>query len=524
MGLNGIAIAGGIGQGISQGLADKRAMDEADQMKQLRAMQLDQLKQDQEYSKSLKGLKRVGSPTYDGSFQGQGAGVDQAKALDAQTADFGPEGAQATADALAGAKGLSKAPPVKSIPYSAGNQAADISQLALQAGKPDVAATYADRAFTLNARDVQDRTNQFIRALPGMSLQDASKALAQLHTADSTPYAAFMKATPDNPDGLPEVTTFDRETGKSVTHMVKDKNELAMFAQSLVDHNARHEMSKQQMQLGTLGIQSLSAQASMKGANAQEYKAETDRQEFNAKKDAGVFTATADHFKAQSESLRTSAPAQAELARSHAQYYNQLGQEMRAKAGSFESKLGDAEKTFLAILKENAMAATKASVMDPSPQNKDAAMSAKFQLAMQLSQFGAKDFDPYAMSGVPRPEVAAATLMSAKPNPKDLAAAVQNATNRFGMDYGTTLKKAVDAKLAETAKVSTSNSIGTAPSMTPRGIQAPGVLDRAGRDKYLAEQGAAKKAREEAANASIAGPMSEWEKKVMANPNAPAGR
>lgn len=509
------ALLGGIGKGVTEGLEDKRRMDEAAQMKQLRQHQLDQLKEDANYRTSLKGLRKVGSATYDNSFQKQGAGVEQAKALDAQTADFGAEGAQLTADALAGAKGLSKADPVKAIPYAASEQARDIADLALKAGKPEIAAQFGDRAFTLGTREVQDRVNNWARAMQTMSLSDAAKALADIHTADKTDFGAFMRKDPSNKEGLPEVTLFNHKTGQHETHTVRSKEELLQFGQSLVDHNSRNEVQKMQMEQAKLGLQA-------RGVAAQEGAAETNRMEFNAKKEAGLFAAQADNFKSEAEARRIKAPAEAAQANAHADYYKKLGEAAGKKSKELEERLGDGEKIFLNSLKEVVARTTVASAQDPTPANIAAAQTAKFNLARQLRKFGVESIDEYQLSGVPRPDLAAANVLSDKPNPKAIEAAVQGAAARFGTEYGMELRQAIDLKLNEKAKAGTSNAVGAAPPMTPRGITAPGLLDRAGREKYLAEQAAEKKAREDAANATIAGPMSEWEKKVLSNPNAPA--
>ncbi len=460
------ALLGGIGKGVTEGLEDKRRMDEAAQMKQLRQYQLDQLKEDANYRTSLKGLRKVGSATYDNSFQKQGAGVDQAKTLDAQTADFGAEGAQLTADALAGAKGLSKAAPVKSTPYEASDQARDIADLALKAGKPEIAAQFGDRAFTLGTREVQDRVNKWARSMQSMSLADAAKSLADLHTADKTDFGAFMRKDPTNPEGLPEVTLFNAKTGAYETHTVKNKEELLQFGQSLVDHNARNEIQKQQTEQAKLGLQARGVGAQETSANAAATNAETQKLEFNAKKDAGLFIAQADSFKAQAEAHRMLSPAQAEQARAHAEYFSALGNELKAKANSWEGKLSDTEKFFLNGLKETALKAAHDSVLDPTDANKEAAKAAKYQLAVQMNQFGAKGFDPYAYSGAPRPEEAARAILSDKPNDKSIALSLQKASI-YGTDYVNKVKEALDAQKKQTPAVGTSNAVAPAPSMTP---------------------------------------------------------
>lgn len=506
------ALLGGIGKGVTEGLDDKRKMDEAAQMKQLRQYQLDQLKGDEEYSKSLKGLKKVGSATYDNSFQKQGAGVDQAKALDAQTADFGAEGAQATADALAGAKGLSRAEPVKSIPYAASEQARDIADLALKAGKPEVAAQFGDRAFTLGTREVQDRVNTWARMVPNMSLPDAAKALANIHTADKTDFGAFLNTNPANPGGLPEITAFDAKTGKSETHVVRSKDELIQLGQMLVDHNTRAAVKKQQLEEATLGIHARTAGAAEANAAAATTRAEIDSKTFDAKKSAKFWDAEADSLRAAAESHRTTAPTIAAMNNAHADYYKELGSKMKAQAGSFEEKLPEAQKIMLNSKKDALLAVTKAAAQDPSSANSMAVQNAQFDLARALRKAGAKGVDEFEMARVPKPDQAAQTLLGAKPNVKELEAGIQNAALRFGSEYGDELR-------AEVAKIKQEKA---APPLTPNGIQAPGLLDRPGREKYLAEQSAAKKAREDAANASIDVPMSEWEKRVLSNPNQPA--
>lgn len=457
------ALLGGIGKGVTEGLEDKRKMDEAAQMKQLRQYQLDQLKSDQEYTKSLKGLKKVGSATYDNSFQKQGAGVDQAKALDAQTADFGAEGAQATADALAGAKGLSRADPVKPIPYAASEQARDIADLALKAGKPEIAAQFGDRAFTLGTREVQDRVNNWARAMQTMSLSDAAKALADIHTADKTDFGAFLRKDPNNKDGLPEVTLFNHKTGAHETHTVRSKEELLQLGQSLVDHNARNEVQKMQMEQAKLGLQA-------RGVGAQEAAAETNRLEFNAKKDAGLYTAQAENFKSEAKARDIKAPAEAAQARSHAAYFDAMAAATKEKGKALEDKLGDGEKIFLNSLKEGVARTTVASAQDPTRQNIAAAQTAKFNLARQLRKFGVDSIDEYQLSGVPRPDMAAINVLSDKPNPKAIEAAIQGADARFGTEYAMELKQAIDMKLNEKAKTGTSNAVGAAPPLTPRGI------------------------------------------------------
>lgn len=457
------ALLGGIGKGVTEGLDDKRKMDEAAQMKQLRQYQLDQLKGDQEYSKSLKGLKKVGSATYDNSFQKQGAGVDQAKALDAQTADFGAEGAQATADALAGAKGLSRAEPVKSIPYAASEQARDIADLALKAGKPEIAAQFGDRAFTLGTREVQERVNNWARAAQNMSLSDAAKSLADIHTADKTDFGAFLRKDPNNKDGLPEVTLFNSKTGAYETHTVRSKEELIQLGQSLVDHNARNDVMKMQMEQAKLGLQA-------RDTAAKEGAVDINRAEFNAKRDAGLYTAQADNFKAEAESRRLKSPAEAAQAWAHADYFKKMSKAVSEKGKALEERLGDGEKIFLNSLKEVVARTTVASAQDPTPQNIGAAQTAKFNLARQLRKFGVESIDEYQLSGVPRPEVAAVNVLSDKPNPKAIEAAVQGAAARFGTEYAMELKQALDAKLADKAKTGTSNTVGQAPPLTPKGI------------------------------------------------------
>lgn len=466
------AILGGIGKGVTEGLDDKRKMDEAAQQKKLRQLQIDTAQDEQDFRKSVKGIRKVGSPTYDNSFQKQGAGPAQAKAMDAQTAEFGDEGAQLTANALAGAKGLQFAPPVKSIPYAASDQAGDIADLAIRSGRPEVAAQFRDSAFTLGQREVQERTNQFMRTLadPNVSLAQAAEQLAQLHTADKTPYAAFMNKGPANKSGLPEVTLFNAKTGEWTTHEVQSKAELAQFAQSLVDHNSRHQIMQEQIQQGQLGLQARTAGAAERQAGAAEKNAETAFQRYNAEKTAGLFTAQADHLKQQAEALKITAPAQAAYYRAHAAQANAIASEMGTKAKSWENKLGDNEKMLLGGLEKTALEMQKEAASNPTQQTQDAAQAAMFRFANQAVRLGAKGLDQYGLTGVPPPEKAAEVVLLGDKNPKpENVMAVKQSVLKYGPDYAKAFSEALDANIAKLAadksKKSTSNSIGDAPGL-----------------------------------------------------------
>lgn len=470
-------VLGGIGQGVTLGLQDVRDQKRAAQEAEMRAYQLGQMKLDKELTETLRGIQGTRPAAQFGATAVDDEGRPNVIA------------ARGEADV-----------------------ARDLANTYTKFGKAEQAAAQSDRAHSLDNRAYEKRVMDFTRRASTMSPKDAAREFAALKTADGTALNAFVL---DDQGELPTIRAYNADTGKYVDRAVTSQD-LIDYAHASVSPAAYEKFRRAQRDDAQLGITQFGANTARVGVDNAGRRTDAEIKDINAKVTAGVYQSQVDDLKAKAVLY----PAQAANYNAQAKEASARANKMTKDMNSLEAKMPEGEKMYLGILKDN-MLKTQAAAAE-RPELAVPAMAAKLELFKYMKRKGVGDIDPYAASGVPAPTLAASAIMSDRPNAKAVVEQVQKAERMFGSEYAQEVKAALEALAAAAPK----KSVGAPSNVVSRGIQGPGTADPVAFRKYRAEQdalaAAAQAERRAAQEAAIAGPMGEWEKRVLADPNAPA--
>lgn len=244
--MNWIDIAGGIGKGVSQGTADLREMrneklrnEMLQQQMRLQQEQLAEIERQKAIRTDLRGIRRPGQESFQESYKEAGAGADQARALEAQTGEFGQEGADLTRAAL-GAKGPAKGK--KSTRVDMLKDTADVYAKHGEAERADAASVQARSAEQMELRD---QVTAKYRSFIPMVQQDPAGFLSQ--------YAPewYKQMVPDGhsaavqttPSGL-KISIYDDKTGKMIHGRDIPAQALGMAAKDVMDKMYLYEIGQ----------------------------------------------------------------------------------------------------------------------------------------------------------------------------------------------------------------------------------------------------------------------------------------
>lgn len=476
MALSGLSLAGGIGSGVSAGLQDIRAQQEADQMRQMRALQINDMQQKQALQQKVAGLPAVGTMVDDGT----GVPVsDTGVAPTGQAALAGQTGAS-------GVQGTGTPSNVK--PYTAAMQARDIANAAASVGEYDIAAQHSDRATQLEQQEYAQKVNYLRSIGRTMPLQDYAAAAAHVFSENPTPYKAYV-----NPDSSGQLTgtVFDSQ-GRSVNVPVTSHDDIDNMLYASTNPDAWMATKKLAIDQAHLGIQGRMAGAAETTAGAAATTAKAHADTVLAQNNSGYWQSIVNDNIQKAKMY----PAQAAYFNAHANQANAMATRMNAMANDLDNKLTGAQKAHYDILRTELSGAQKMWQDDP----KNPALQERVNgLLFQNNKFlqgqdpaGLADMDIYAASHIPTPDAAAANMLGDKrlPKPNELQQAVSHLGDVYGHDYAadvqTSLKTRMDAMQAAKA-TRPSNALppsATAgiPSSPPGGFQLPPEQEAVGQE------------------------------------------
>lgn len=409
---NWLNILGGVGSGATLGLQDIRAAQEAElrrkQMEQEQLLRALQVKEAQDLAgarEEIKGLQRPGTRSYAKALEQYGAGDQQARMLAAQTEEFGQEGADATASALAGRQVQGLQPRL----YTDAAQARDIANIYQRRGLVQQAAQMSDRADTLGDKAREKAFSDFVRKSAGMSDEQFYEALAKFKTDDDTEVNATVYK---DPTGQWTGVAYRPGFGQAVIPFKNRQEAIDLVYGSL---NPKYYEAARKMQQGDrqVGAQEVSAGAAARNAAVNEGQ-------HAARILSGYYDLDADRLRAAAEKDRADIglnPARAALMGAQAAAAGANAEESRAKvakltaeAESWENKLPESQKLYLGFLNKSALDMEKAAAADPAYGPR--AQMAKYHLFSTYKEMGAPgEIDPYKASGIPRPEAAADSVV-----------------------------------------------------------------------------------------------------------------
>lgn len=460
----GLQIAGGIGQGIWQGRDDVTRIREVDaNLKKLaseqeaREIALRQAKDEEAAREEIKGLQRPGTKSYAKALENYGAGSEQARQLDAQTADFGQEGADMTASALS--RNGEKAMGLKPKTYTEAAQARDMASIYQRRGMAKQAQEQSALSKKLAYEDYEKGVMDLIRASGGMSIDQFAQAAAKLKEDDETDVNAAVHRTAD---GQLMGYMYNKATGDNVSRPITGHDELRNFL--IATLNPTHFQKNRELAQGDK-----KAEADMIGARAKETEARTHRDTYLQQVAADKWMVEADKERALAEQYRAEARQKQDLtpamkkelearARSHdanANSHNAQADKYKEEAKKWENKLPEWQLT---VLKGDSLAAADAAkqlnkLIAEDPKNEGGIAAARlqaqrtnFQMLKKMQEFGAPGLegqDLYALTGMDSPETTAKNIVSKKMDSKTSDAALAEIEKRMGADYANAVRKAL---------------------------------------------------------------------------------
>lgn len=479
---NWLSALGGVGQGVTLGLqdidareAEKRRKAQFEQEQTLRALQLKEAQDLAAAREEVKGLQRPGTKSYAKALEQYGAGDQQARMLAAQTEDFGQEGADMTASALAGRQVQGLQPRV----YTESAQTRDVAEIYRRRGMTKQAAEMSDRAVALAKREYEDKLMDYARRAPTMSLYEAAQELARIKTEDPTAVNAYTKL---GADGLPTSRVYNVKSGDFVDVPVTNPQQLVGLAMAMRSPEAWQQYEKALREDAQLGIQGYTAGSGRISAEASKQQAETARETFIEQRLAKVWEASAGRDRAAAEAAKAEAglaPARKAEIEARTKELDARVQKIKAEASDIDAKMDPAQKMFLDTLKARTKTLQAAAEKDPRLMPQLQMLEA--QILREYQQAGVTQLNDqmvYAMSGIPTPESLADDIMRNFPGGRLTDAVISDQVQKLDKMYPGEGRKLrgilMNAKYGHTT--SRGEGPGTAappPASAAQGVQLP---------------------------------------------------
>lgn len=408
-------VAGGIGQGVSEGTKDIRDMRNAELQQQLARQQIALNKpklseaQDTETARQqIKGLKRPGQ-TYDGPDTGE-PGV-----------------------------------PPKQLTQTESGHAKQSAGIYRGLGLTKQANEESDRAQQQQIQEYTNKAMDLIRKSNTMPLDQYANEAANLKNGDDTHVNATTYKDPAT--GQLHGLVYHGGSGEAARVPIKGHQDVTDMLMGSIDPE-RYMASRRLKQGDT------QAEAQKTTAEASAKQAQTTWDRLLAEKGAGLFTAQAGEMRARANQANAEAglaPAKAaELyeragyEKSHGELAKAQGEKFRQQANSFEEKLPEHQKMYLNQLKGTIDKLTTASANDPKNQALQVQLQrSQYEVFKAYRDFGMDGIDPYGLSGVPQPDKVAKDMAKLKPDKQEEYLAKAEAA--YGRSYANDVRAAMPA-------------------------------------------------------------------------------
>lgn len=412
--MNWLDIAGGVGQGVSEGTKDIRDFESQRLQQQLAKQQIGLNKtklseaQDTEAARQqIKGLKKPGT-VYDGPDTGE-PGV----------------------------------PPTQKT-YSESQHAKESAGIYRQYGLMKPANEESDRAQQQAVQEYQNKVMALARKAPYMPLDAFANEAANLKTDDDTHVNAAVYKDPQTGQ-LMGAVYHGNQPGAVNVPITSHQQVIDMMMKASTPENYFNTRKLEQ------GDRMAGAAETTAGAHALSSK--TGWEKYLEEKGAGLFTAQASHLQAQAQQARAEAglaPAKAEELKARAGYEQKhgdlaeaQGKRFAAQASTFEDKLPEGQKMLLQHYKSMTEKAMAAAASDPTNKALQLNLRNVEYETFKMYQRLGMDVDPYALSGREKPDTAAKAISKLEPKKQEIALA--GAEKAYGRDYAEELRAALQA-------------------------------------------------------------------------------